>query len=114
VQWILANVVFFRTQLRRELTLDDLIVFLKRTKWKMYQRRNGKERVGKYLTIIDTEGGGGGKYNRRVKVGQGAGYTENDFRAIAGQPKDTSFILYIEMYPSFIYWSYNLCKWNIE
>jgi hypothetical protein len=34
VQWILANVVFFRTQMQRELTLHDLLDFLKRSKWK--------------------------------------------------------------------------------
>ena len=49
-------VVFFRTQLQRELTLHDLIDFLKRTKWKMYQRRNRRQCVGNYFIIIDEEG----------------------------------------------------------
>jgi len=56
VQWILANEVFFRTQLQRELTLHDLTDFTKRTKWKMYQRSNRRECVVNYLTVIDTEG----------------------------------------------------------
>ena len=55
VQWISANVVFFRTQLQRELTLHDLMDFMKRTKWKMYQRSNRRECVANYLTVIDTE-----------------------------------------------------------
>jgi hypothetical protein len=56
VQWILANAVFFRRQMQRELTLHDLIDFLKRSKWKMYQQRNRRQCVGNYLSIIDTEG----------------------------------------------------------
>ena len=55
VQWILANVVFFRTQLQRELTLHDLMDYMKRTKCKMYQRSNRRECVANYLTFIDTE-----------------------------------------------------------
>jgi len=55
VQWILANLVFFRTQMQRELTLHDLMDFMKRTKWKMYQRKNRRECVANYLLVIDTE-----------------------------------------------------------
>ena len=42
-------------KLQRELTLHDLMDFMKRTKWKMYQRSNRRECVANYLTVIDTE-----------------------------------------------------------
>ena len=56
MQWILTNVVFFRTQFQREQNSHFFIDFLKRSKLKMYQQSNRRECVGNYLTIIDKEG----------------------------------------------------------
>jgi hypothetical protein len=55
VLWVLANVVYFRTQMQRELTLQDLLDFLKRAKWKMCQRRNYRQKVGDYLNTIERD-----------------------------------------------------------
>jgi hypothetical protein len=41
--------------MQRELTLQDLLDFLKRAKWKMCQRRNYMQKVGDYLNILDRE-----------------------------------------------------------
>ena len=34
--WILTSLVIFRTQQQREMTLEDFIDFMRRTKWKLY------------------------------------------------------------------------------
>jgi hypothetical protein len=39
VLWVLASVVYFRTEMQRELTLQDILDFLKRAKWKMCHRK---------------------------------------------------------------------------
>ena len=53
VLWILANLVIFRTQQQRELTLQDFIDFMKRSKWKIYQSYKRGESVVNYLSVID-------------------------------------------------------------
>jgi hypothetical protein len=50
------DIAGFQNTNARELTLYDLLDFLKRSKWKTYQRRNRRERVGNYLSIIDPKG----------------------------------------------------------
>jgi hypothetical protein len=50
---VLASVVYFRTQMQRKLTLQDLLDFLKRAKWKMCQRRNYRHKMGDYLNILE-------------------------------------------------------------
>jgi hypothetical protein len=55
VLWMLAGVVYFRTQMQRELTLQNLLDFLKWAKWKMCQRRNYRQKVVNYLNILDRE-----------------------------------------------------------
>ena len=46
VLWILANLILFRTQQRRELTLQHFIDFMKRSKWKLCQSHKGKREWG--------------------------------------------------------------------
>ena len=53
VLWVLANLVIFRTQQQRELTLQDFIDFMKRSKWKLYQSHKREASVGNYLSVID-------------------------------------------------------------
>ena len=53
VLWVLANLVIFRTQQRRELALQDFIDFMKRSKWKLYQSHKREASVGNYLSVID-------------------------------------------------------------
>ena len=52
--WLLANLVIFRTQQQRELTLQDFIEFMKRSKWKLCQSHKRVVSVGIYLSVIDT------------------------------------------------------------
>ena len=40
-------------QQQRELTLQDFIDFMKRSKWKLYQSRKREASVGNYLSVID-------------------------------------------------------------
>ena len=42
VLWVLAHLVAFRSQQARNLTLQDYLDFLRRSKWKLYQERNRK------------------------------------------------------------------------
>jgi hypothetical protein len=56
VQLIIANVVLLGTQIQRELSLKDTIAFLRRSKWKLYKKRNRTECVANYLSVIYEEG----------------------------------------------------------
>jgi hypothetical protein len=85
VQWILANAFFFRTQSHRELTLYDLIHFMKRTKRKMYRRGNRRKYVGNYLRNLDTKVYTAQWVGRWPRVG-----SKDDYSATAGLPDDTS------------------------
>jgi len=53
VLWVLVNLVIFRTQQQRELTLRDFIGFMKRSKWKLYQSHKREASVENYLSVID-------------------------------------------------------------
>jgi hypothetical protein len=53
VLWIMANVVHFRTQQRWNLTLQDFMDFMLRSRWKLTQTKRGRESVGNYLKIMD-------------------------------------------------------------
>ena len=53
VLWVLANLVIFRTQQQRELTLQDFIEFMKRSKWKLYQSHKREASVGNYFSVIE-------------------------------------------------------------
>jgi hypothetical protein len=44
--WLLANIVTFRAQRQRDLTLQDFHEVLKRTKWKLYQSTKKHALVG--------------------------------------------------------------------
>jgi len=49
--WLLANIVIFRMQQQSDLTLQDYINFLNRTRWKLMRDKNGRNLVGNYLTL---------------------------------------------------------------
>jgi hypothetical protein len=53
ILWIIATVVLYRGQRRRELTHIDFMDFLRRHKWKMYQHPKRGEQVGNYLSVFD-------------------------------------------------------------
>jgi len=53
VLWLIANVVIFRHQQRTTLTLNDLMDFLLRTRWKLLNHRRGQNLVGTYRTVTD-------------------------------------------------------------
>jgi hypothetical protein len=53
VLWLLAQLVLYRGQQKRELTQHDYIDFLRRKKWKIYQQKTRREMVGNYLSIIE-------------------------------------------------------------
>ena len=53
VLWVLPQFVTFRIHHHPNLTSNDLMDFLRRSKWKMYQSPNRCKRVANYLTVID-------------------------------------------------------------
>jgi len=53
VLWLLANLVILRTQQQREMTLQDFIGFMKRSKWKLYQSHKREASVRNYLSVKD-------------------------------------------------------------
>ena len=53
VVWVLANLVIFRTQQQREITLQDFIDFMKLSKWKLYQSHKREASVENYISVID-------------------------------------------------------------
>jgi exonuclease III len=53
ILWTLANTVTFRTKHHPDLTLQDYIDFLKRTRWKLMRSKRGRTLVGNYLTVLD-------------------------------------------------------------
>jgi hypothetical protein len=50
--WIIAHLVEYRMQRKGRLTLNDCIDFLRRAKWKAYQKSPRHHRVGNYLDIL--------------------------------------------------------------
>jgi hypothetical protein len=54
ILWLLANVVIFRMQQQSNLTLQDYMDFLHRTRWKLMRNKDGRTLVGNYLTVLDT------------------------------------------------------------
>jgi hypothetical protein len=55
VLWLLANIVAFRTQRQRDLSLQDFHEFLKRTRWMLYQTARIHAIVGDYLASLNTD-----------------------------------------------------------
>ena len=51
IVWIIAHLVVYRMQRKRLLTLNDFIDFLRRAKWKAYQKSPRQHRVGNCLDI---------------------------------------------------------------
>jgi hypothetical protein len=49
--WIIAHLVWYVTKEHR-LSLTDYIDFLRRARWKIYNRQRGMSIVGNYLEII--------------------------------------------------------------
>ena len=52
IVWIIAHLVEYRMQRKKRLTLSDYIDFLRRAKWKAYQKSSRQHMVGNYLDII--------------------------------------------------------------
>ena len=50
--WLLPNLVTYRTQQQRHLSLLDYIDFLRRVRWKFYQVVSLMQQVGNYLSIL--------------------------------------------------------------
>jgi hypothetical protein len=53
VLWLVAQLVLYRGQQKQELTQHDYMYFIRRKKWKIYQQKTRRERVGNYLSVID-------------------------------------------------------------
>jgi hypothetical protein len=51
--WTLAQVIMFRTQQARTLTLQDFMDFLQRSRWKLIRTIKGRDSVGNYLSVMD-------------------------------------------------------------
>jgi len=54
VLWLLANITTLRTQRQRDLTLQDFLEFLQRTRWKLYQTARRHAILGDFLATLDT------------------------------------------------------------
>ena len=54
ILWLLANGLIFRMQQQSDLTLQDYIDLLHRTRWKLMHNKDGRTLVGNYLTVLDT------------------------------------------------------------
>jgi len=54
VLWVLSRCVTFRLNRQRSPTLHDLMDFLRRSIWKMYQSPSRHRSVGNFLTVLDT------------------------------------------------------------
>jgi len=52
VLWVLAHFVGFRSQLERNPTFQDYVDFLRRSKYKFFQKRNRRTQVDNYLSIL--------------------------------------------------------------
>jgi hypothetical protein len=52
VLWTLANLFFFCSEKQRDLTLQDFMDFMQRTRWKLSRSKGGNESVENYLTVI--------------------------------------------------------------
>jgi len=52
IVWSIAHLVEYRMQRKKRSTLSDYIDFLRRAKWKAYQKYPRQHRVGNYLDII--------------------------------------------------------------
>jgi hypothetical protein len=46
ILWLLVNIVIFRMEQHSNLTLQDYIDFLHRTRWKLMRNKNGRSLVG--------------------------------------------------------------------
>ena len=57
VLWVLAQFLWFRSQLERNLTFQDYIEFLRRSKYKFYRKRNRITQVRNYLWILEIDQG---------------------------------------------------------
>jgi len=55
ILWLLANITTFRTQRQRDLSLQDFLEFLQRTRWKLYQMARRHAMVGDFLATLDTD-----------------------------------------------------------
>jgi hypothetical protein len=51
--WVLARYITFRITKQRDLTLQDLMDFYRRAKWKLYQAPESHRRVANILTVLD-------------------------------------------------------------
>ena len=52
ILWVLAHMVYYSQHNRTQLSLVDYADFLRRARWKTYQRARRQERVGKYLMLL--------------------------------------------------------------
>ena len=53
ILWMLAQVILFRTQQERTLAVQDFLVFLQRSRWKLSQSKKWRDAVGNYLSVMD-------------------------------------------------------------
>jgi len=52
ILWILAHMVYYSQHKGNQMSLTDFADFLRRVRWKTYQRTRRHERVGKYLMLL--------------------------------------------------------------
>ena len=52
ILWVLAHMVYYNQHNRNQLSLVDYADFLRRARWKTYQRARRQERVVNYLILV--------------------------------------------------------------
>ena len=52
ILWVLAHIIYYSQHNRNQLSLVDYADFLRRARWKTYQRSRRQERVGNYLILF--------------------------------------------------------------
>jgi hypothetical protein len=52
IVWILAHMAYYNTQHQQRLTGTDYADFLRRARWKAYQKKRRRKRIGNYLVLI--------------------------------------------------------------
>jgi hypothetical protein len=52
VIWLVGHTVYYIITRQNMMSLEDYVEFLKRTRWKAYNKKGGRQIYGNYLTVI--------------------------------------------------------------
>jgi hypothetical protein len=52
VIWLMGHIVYYVITKQDMMSLEDYVEFLKRTRWKTYNNKGGRQLFGNYVTVI--------------------------------------------------------------